>query len=49
MRNKYPDDITIVLVIVCVLAAGALVGLVAIESGLPDVVKILLNIGGGNE
>lgn len=46
MRNKHPDDITIVLVIVCVLAAGGIVGLVAIETNLPEVVKILLNIGG---
>lgn len=45
MRNKYPDDITIVLVIVCVLAACGLVGLVAIESGLPEVVKILIGVG----
>ena len=46
MKNKYPDDITIVLVIVCVLAAGGLVGLLVIENGLPEVVKILFNIGG---
>lgn len=46
MKNKYPDDITIVLVIVCVLAACGIVGLVAIEINLPEVVKILLNIGG---
>lgn len=45
MRNKHPDDITIVLVLVCVLAACGLVGLLAIESGLPDVVKILLGVG----
>ena len=45
MRNRHPDDITIVLVLVCVLAACGLVGLLAIESGLPDVVKILLCVG----
>lgn len=46
MKNNHPDDITIVLVLVCVLAACGIVGLLAVESGLPDVVKILLNIGG---
>ncbi len=46
MRNKHPDDITIVVAVAGLLAIGALVGVLVIENALPEVVKILLNIGG---
>lgn len=46
MRNKHPDDITIVVAVAGLLAIGALVGVFVLENALPEVVKILLNIGG---
>lgn len=45
MRNKHPDDITIVVAVAGLLAIGALVGVLVIENALPEVVKILLGVG----
>ena len=45
MRNKHPDDITIVVAVAGLLAIVALVGVLVIENALPEVVKILLGVG----